>query len=414
MKQVWILNHYAAKPGSVGGTRHFHLATHLRASGWNGTVIAASVGQNGREHYDCSTKSYGYESDHGVPFLWIKTPRYSGNSWKRIANILSYTGRVFLARNTKHLPKPDIIVGSSVHPFAALSAALLARRHGVPFIFEVRDLWPQTLIEFGRLPESGFVTSAFRYLERWLYQKADRIITLLPRAVDYIAPLGIEPSKVTWLPNGVDLESFPDPGANLRKDGVFTLMYFGAHGQANGLLELIHAMALVKERTDISAIRLRMIGDGPLKSMLNDMAIESGLTDRWISFEDPVSKDRIPTIASEADAFVIPVRDLPGLYKYGISMNKIFDYLAGRRPIIIATDSINNPVDEAECGITIPPGDPEALAQAILSVANMPLEQRNELGARGRRHVETKYGYDRLADQLAQLLDESVSQTRTF
>ncbi len=372
-------------------------------------MIAASVGQNGRDQYICSKGTCGYESYEGVPFLWIKTPKYEGNSWKRIANILSYTGRVLFARNTQQLPKPDIIVGSSVHPFAALSAAFLARRYGVPFVFEVRDLWPQTLIEFGRLRESSLVTIAFRYLERWLYRNADRIIVLLPRAVDYIAPLGVEPRKITWLPNGVDLASFPNPGANSDKDAVFTLMYFGAHGQANGLDDLISAMALVKDCTETTAICLRMIGDGPLKPMLQDKAIELGLNDRWISFEDPVPKEKIPSLASEADAFVITVRDLPGLYRYGISMNKLFDYLAGSRPVIIATASINNPVDEAGCGITIPPGDPEALAQAILSVANMPLEQRNELGARGRRHVETKYGYDRLADQLAQLLDECVS-----
>ncbi len=410
MKHVWVLNHYATEPDGAGGTRHFHLADRLVSFGWQATLIAASVELNTGRQRLAPKEKLRRETLKGVPYLWIRTPEYQGNGVGRMLNMLAYTWRVLLPSYTRGLPKPDVVIGSSVHPFAALSASWLARRHGTPFIFEVRDLWPQTLIDLGRLRERSLIASVFRFLERWLYRRADRIIVLLPRAVDYIAPLGIDPKKVVWVPNGVDVQGFPDPGAKLKVGDPFTLMYYGAHGQANGLDVLIRAMELVKERIAHPFIRLRMIGDGPLKPSLRQMAVAAGLEGNWVVFEDPVPKDQIPNIASQADAFVITVLDVPGLYRYGISMNKLFDYLAGHRPVVIASAAVNNPVDEAGCGLTVPPGNPDALAKAIVSLASMSLGQRNMMGARGRRHVEAAYDYGELANRLAGLLDECVTQ----
>lgn len=410
MKHVWILNHYAAEPGGVGSTRHFHLARNIASFGWQATLIAASVELNSGRQRLAAKENWRLETLNGVPFLWIRTPEYQGNGVGRMLNMLAFAWRVLLPSYTGSLQKPDIVIGSSVHPFAALSGAWLARRYRIPFIFEVRDLWPQTLIELGRLRARSLTARLLRFLERWLYHRADRIIVLLPRAVDYIAPLGIDPAKVVWVPNGIDVRDFPDPGAKLEADGLFTLMYFGSHGQANGLDVLIRAMELVKEREGNQSIRLRMIGDGPLKPTLQRMAVAAGLEGSWVVFEDSVPKDKIPEIASQADAFVITVLDVPGLYQYGISMNKLFEYLAGHRPVVIASAAVNNPVDEAGCGLTVPPGNPEALASAILSLSNMSLEQRNMMGTRGRRHVESVYEYGELAGRLAGLLDDCMIQ----
>jgi len=412
MKRVWMLNHYAVEPGSSGGTRHYHLAEHLQAYGWRANILAASVEFNsGRQRLKLHEK-HRLETFEGIPFSWVRTPQYKGNGGGRMLNMLTYSWRVLIPATTRDLDRPDAVIGSSVHPFAALAGAFLARRHHVPFVFEVRDLWPQTLIDLGRLRERSVMAKVMRWLEKWLYRRADRIVTLLPRAVDYIAPLGIDPAKVVWISNGVDLKDFPDPGpCDSRREGVFTLMYFGAHGQANGLDVLLKAMALIRSRDDSPRVHLRMVGDGPLKPSLQLMAQEIGLDSEWITFEDAVKKREIPRIAAEADAFVITVLPMPELYRYGISMNKLFDYLAGRRPIIIASAAANNPVDDAQCGMTVSPGDPVALAQAIIAMAHTPAAQREAWGVRGRRHVEEKYGYDRLAARLAEVLDECVAMS---
>ena len=407
MKNVWILNHYAQEPSGAGGTRHFHLAEHLQAYGWHATIIAASVEhQSGHQRLEPNEKK---RCDYfkGVPFLWVRTPEYQGNGGGRMRNMLAYTWAVLQRSTTAKLPRPDVVIGSSVHPFAAVAGALLSRRYKVPFIFEVRDLWPQTLVDMGRLQEDSFMTWALRKLELWLYRRAARTVVLLPRAWEYITPLGIPKERVVWIPNGVDLSLFPrSTVADTAKDH-FTLMYFGAHGQANGLDNVLHAMKHVQEQSNGRNIHLRMIGDGPLKPSLVEQASEMGLTN--VSFEPPVAKSQIPALAAQADAFVIAVLNLPGLYRYGISMNKLFDYLAAEQPILIASNGANNPVEDAQAGLTVPPGQPQALAEAIVKIANTPLPERQRMGRAGRDYVEQNHGFEQLAGRLAAVLDDACT-----
>lgn len=411
MKNVWILNHYAVKPGAPGGTRHYSLAKNLLVYGWNASIVAASVEHLSGQQQLRLGKNVRLENCEGVPFLWLRTPAYRGNSGGRLRNMLSYAFRAWLPATTLDLPKPDTVIGSSVHPFAAVAGALLARRFRVPFVFEVRDLWPQTLIDLGRITDRGFVARMMRCLERWLYRRADRIVTLLPRAVDYITQLEIPASKVVWIPNGVDLSSFPDPGPPYEVKGrLFTLMYFGAHGQANGLDNILHAMKLLQDAPANQQVRLRMIGDGPVKRALQNLAGQLNLTN--VSFEEPVTKSDIPALAVQADAFVISVLDKPNLYRYGMSMNKLFDYLAGRRPIVMASAAVNDPVRDAGAGITVPPGDPVALAGAIRRMVELPLSERMLMGAAGRRYVEQNNDFKMLAGKLAATLDDCVSHAR--
>ena len=162
MKNVWILNHYAQEPGGAGGTRHYSLAKHLVDYGWKASIIAASVELNtGRQRLSPGEKRR-LSKFGNVPFLWVRTPRYKGNGGGRMINMLMYSLRVLLPWTTRKLDRPDVIIGSSVHPFAAAAGAILARRFRVPFVFEVRDLWPQTLVDLGRLQEKSIITGWLR------------------------------------------------------------------------------------------------------------------------------------------------------------------------------------------------------------------------------------------------------------
>ncbi|RJF95879.1 glycosyltransferase family 4 protein [Noviherbaspirillum saxi] len=413
MKTVWILNHYAIEPGTAGITRHFDLAVNLRHHGWQAIIIASSVEHITGTQRLSAHELHRQETYADVPFLWIRTPEYQGNGMRRILNMLTYTGRVLMPMYTKKLPKPDVIIGSSAHPLTGLAGSLLAQRHRVPFIFEVRDLWPQTLIEFGRLRKGSLMARMLGKLERWLYQCATRIIVVLPYAGDYIASLGIAREKAVWIPNGVNLSPsacvVPPPAAASDYPSPtlpFVLMYFGAHGQANGLVPLVHAMKLVADRVGTTALTLRMIGNGPLKPELMELAQSLGITN--ISFEPPVPKHTVPALAAQADAFVITILGLPGLYRYGISMNKIFDYLAAARPVVIASNAANNPVHDAGAGLTVPPADPERLADAILQLFHTPQPERLRMGEAGRRYVEEHHGSDRLAARLAATLEDCL------
>lgn len=397
-KSVWVLNHYAMEPSGAGGTRHYSLARHLGQNGWDAELFASSIEYNtGRQRLK-EGEEYKREVIEGVPFTWVMCPPYQGNGAGRMRNMLTFSWKMLRADAVRVLPEPDIVIGSSVHPFAAWAGALLAKRYRVPFVFEVRDLWPQTLVDMGTLSDKGLTTRLLRMLEKWLYRKASRIVVLLPEAHRYICPLGIPAEKIAWIPNGVELDDYPPPPAKKEAE-KFTLMYFGAHGGANGLDNLLDAMKLLKDEP----VELRLIGDGPAKEGLLEKAREEDIAN--VSFEDPVPKSAIRALASEADIFLFNLIDAP-VFNFGISSNKLFDFMAAARPIVFCCDSSNNPVAEAEAGITVPPSDLEALAEAVKSLVAMTPEGRRELGQRGREYVEKMHAFSNLAAKLSSVLDE--------
>lgn len=401
MKTVWIVNHYAEEPEGAGGGRHYSLARHLLGQGWKTFIVGASIEHlTGRQRLEQAEKAR-LEEHGGVPFLWLKTPSYSGNGLDRIRNMLTFCARALVPANLAGLERPDVIIGSSIHPFAAWAALRLARRHNVPFVFEVRDLWPQALIEMGRLKEKSPVAYFMRRLEKHLYNSAEKIIVLWPNAGDYIGALGIDRRKVLWLSNGIDLDEWPEWAPAPAKDD-FTLMYFGAHGGANGLDNVIRAMSLVQASPQGARIRLRMVGDGPQKPALQELAHQVGA--RNIVFEPPVSKSAIPALAAEADGFVFNLIDAP-MFQYGISPRKLFDFMAAGRPTIFCCRATNDPVQEAGGGLSVEPGNPRILADAILRLAAIPPLQREAMGQAARRHVSAHYSYEMLAKRLAEALN---------
>lgn len=394
MKNVWILNHYAQEPGAFGGTRHFDLAKYLAEFGWRASIIAAGTELNTGRQRLAAHEAQRLDVFDGVDFLWVATPPYQGNGLGRLKNMAAYSLRA-LGKATDLLPRPDAIIGSSVHPLAAWSGLRLASRFNVPFFFEVRDLWPETLIDMGTIGRNHPIAIAMRALEGHLYRRADRIITLLPHAYRYIRRFDVPEDKLLWLPNGIDLDRFPPPEPP-APSSTFTFMYFGAHGGANGLDNVIAAMRLVRDQP----IRLRLIGDGPSKAAL----VKSAADLPNVSFEAPVPKDAIPALAAKADSFVFNLIDAP-VFNYGISSNKLFDFMAAGRPILFACNASNNPVEDAKAGITVPPANPGQLADAMLKMAGMPAAERIQMGQNGRSYVENHHDFRGLAKRLAAILD---------
>jgi glycosyltransferase involved in cell wall biosynthesis len=403
-RHVWILNHYASEPTGSGGTRHHCLSKNLPAHNWQATIIAASFEHNtGRQRLKKSDP-FRIEVHEGVRYQWLNTPAYSGNGIRRVMNMVVYMIRALQPKNLNDLAKPDLIIGSNVHLLAVLSAWVLSRRQKVPFFFEVRDLWPETLIQLGRIKRHSLMSFLLRMVEKFLYLRSKNIVVLLPKAEEYIASRGVSREKVAWVPNGVDIDRFPFYPR--RPSDVFTLMYFGAHGQANGLETIIRAFAaFIKRRTSPKCI-LRMVGDGPLKNSLIELSRSLNL-EGAIRFEPPVRKVDIPQLAGSADAFILNMHDLP-LYRFGISLNKLFDFLAAGRPVIFASNSINNPVRDANAGFCLPADDVQAMTKAIEEVVCMPPLKLQQIGLNGRMHVEKNYDYKMLAFQLAQVLSKAV------
>ena len=408
-KNIWILNHYAVPPGMAGGTRHYSLARILVQHGYQVTILASNWHRFSKQRTPLEKGAqWAKEEIDGVQFVWLRTPPYTENDWRRVVNWLSYMVRAIvqgrkLSRVSAEIGKPDVIIGSSVHLLAVVAAYYLARHYRAHFVMEVRDLWPQTLVDMGALGERNPLTWLLRQLERFLYVRAEKIISLLPYAHEYICSMGISPEKVVWIPNGVDLSLWQGvaPVASESKGSGFTVMYAGAHGAANALDTLVRAASIVQGlgRRDI---RFVLIGEGPEKPRLQALAKRLQLEN--IEFRDHLPKAQIPAVLMAADACAYTLQNLP-LFAYGVSSNKLFDYLAAARPILFAVNARNNVVEEANCGLSLPPADPQALAEGIIKLANMPLEEREAMGRRGREYVEQNHDFAVLAGKLEALIE---------
>jgi len=401
-KNIWIFNHYAITPALPGGTRHFDFAKELVKRGYKVSIFASSFlhGQFKviREH---SVNNFMVEEYDGIRFVWIKTFPYYRNDLRRIINMLSYSVRAYKVAKKINVEKPDIIIGSSVHLFAVFAAYLISKKYKVPFIMEVRDLWPQTLIDMG-VPKWHPFVIILGFLEKFLYKKANKIIVLLPKANMYMENLGVSPDKIIWIPNGVDLRRFDKSNNQIENDkSSFIITYMGAIGMANNLDVIIEVAEILKE--SYKELKFLLVGEGPEKDRLAKIVKNKNLHN--VEFKENIPKDKVSEILCNSDALFFHLKDTP-VFNYGISSNKLFDYLASGKPIIFASNSINNPVEEAKAGITVPPNNPQAIAQAIIKLYKMSDEDRKEIGINGRKYVEKNHSIAILVDKLEKVIKE--------
>lgn len=405
--RCWWINHYAIPPSEPGGTRHYSMAKKLRAHGIEVTIIASSFNYVQRKERLDQHESCRVQVIDGVPFVWLRTRAYGGNSISKLLNMLSFARH--LRRRYPQFPieKPDIVIGSSPHPFAAEEARKIAHHFQVPFCLEVRDLWPQTLIDVGGLSPMHPVVLWMRRIEMRLYRSAKRILTLLPKSQKYFESFGVAPSAIKWVPNGIDRDMIPTYQAP-PDDGCFRVMFVGIHGLVYGLETVIEAASIVQKDTSKAHIRFILVGDGPQKQGLIDRANLAGLSN--IEFRDSVPKSDIYCVMQEAGAFLMPLKRSE-VHAYGISPNKIFDYMSVERPIIFAAESSVNQVEEAHAGITIPPEDASELARAVLELEQMSPVERKQMGARGRVWLEAQFDLDSLTEALADALREALADS---
>ena len=394
---IWILNHYAGTPDTTHATRPYDLSKELVTRGHSVTIFASSFSEYSlREERLQPGERWKTEKCDGVRFIWLKTFPYKGNDWRRVTNMVSYAWRAFwIGKGFEE--KPDVIIGTCVHPLAVLSAYVLSIFKRSRFFCEITDLWPQTLVDMGALSERSPITWGLRVLEKFLYRKAERIVVLMPHGDDYITNLGISGDRIVWIPSCVDLSRYDGIG---QYDGgssdTFTIMYLGRHGMANALEAILKAATLQQDEGE-SNVRFVFVGEGAEKPNLIELSGDLGL--RNVEFRDPVPKNEISQVMGEADAFILSLRDSP-LYKYGINPNKLCDYLASGRPILFAGNASNNPVEEAKAGITVPPENPEALARAITRLMAMKPEERIQMGKNGLEYVKKHHDIRVVADKL--------------
>jgi len=407
MPEIWMINHYAISPDLPGGTRHFDFACELSKKGYRVRIFACDVilGKS-EEHAKLEEReSYSVENINGVEFVWIRAATYERNNWRRSWNMLTFSYNCYKI-GCKFKDKPEVIIGSSPHPFAAFAATKLSRKLKVKFFLEIRDLWPQVIIDMGKLNQHHPITQAMRLLEKYLYRVADKIIVLAEGSKKYlIEKSGIKESKILYLPNGVHLNNFSckEDRDILRKFynfTKFTLIYTGAHGPANSLDTILRAADRLRENKDIEIV---LVGAGILKEKLLKQAKEMKLNN--VKFFNSIPKNEIPGILSAADAAINTLKKVK-VFSYGVSPNKIFDYMAARKPIICAVEGeMAGKVEKIGCGISAIPENEKSMADAIIHLVNLPHNELKKMGDNGYEEIKENYSREKLAQKLVGLIE---------
>jgi glycosyltransferase involved in cell wall biosynthesis len=397
---IWIVNQYTGSPRHGMEYRHYYLGRLMAERGLTVVVVSGSYSHLFTRAPDVSAR-YTREAIDGLTYCWIAVPRYgAATSGGRVLNMVAFA-LWLVGLPTTRLPRPDAILVSSPSPFPIVVAARWARRWNARLVFEVRDIWPLSLREIAGVPRLHPLMVAMQWCEDYAYRAADRVVSVLPMAAEHMVSRGMAPEKFRYLPNGIDLHAAdvagaaPDAVADAVRPGAFTVGFIGTLGTANAVETLIDAARLL----DADRFRVVIVGHGHERDRL--MRRAEGL--RNVTFVGPIPKEQVVAAMHLFDACYVGYRR-SSLYRFGISPNKLFEYMAAARPIVLAADASNLPVDEAQCGRTVPPEDPTALAAAIRSLAACPAAERARLGANARAYVAARHDYAVLADELTGIL----------
>lgn len=384
----------------AGGTRHAEFARYLARQGHRVTVITSRV-----SYLTGGEAAKGDEGADGVTILRVATLSGLHRSFvRRMFNFMSFTWSAFWAG--LRVKDVDVVWGTTPPIFQAASAWALARLKRARFLLEVRDLWPAFAVAVGVL-RNPILIAASQWLERFLYRHADTLLVNSPGFVAHVKQHGAR--EVRIVPNGTDASMF-DPntdGAAFREkhklEGKFVALYAGAHGLSNDLGVMLNA---ADELRDDKRIALVLVGDGKDKPKLQAQAVQMQLPN--LHFIEPLPKQQMATALAAADVCVAILKPLK-LYAT-VYPNKVFDYLAAGRAVVLAIDgAIRQVVEDADAGVFVQPGDPLALASTLRQLADQPARVR-QMGASGRAYLETHFERAALAGQLEAVLLETAAK----
>lgn len=408
--KIMLIEHYAGSDKMGMEFRPYYMAREWTRLGHEVVIVAASY-THLRKVNPTVENDFDEELIDGVRYVWLKTPEYHGNNAGRGKNIAAFVLKLLRgAKNMARKYRPDAVIASSTYPLDIWPAAKIAKRAGAGLFFEIHDLWPLTPMEMGHLPKWNPVIMVLQAAENYAYRHADRIISILPNANEYIALRGYDAGKMVYVPNGVLTpgseqqpagEDEPAVAAlrRLHDEGWFLVGYTGNHSVSNSLEYFIEASRLLRGEK----VKIVLVGGGNYKETLVRRAKEAGCED--VLFLDPVPKASMGALLDTLDACYMGL-SRSNLFRYGVSPNKMFDYLLAAKPVIYAVEAPNNPVRDADCGVTVPVGDSEKIAAAIRTLRDAGEEGRRAMGERARAYVLKNHNYDMLAKRYLAALEE--------
>ncbi len=406
--RILVIHQNYLLPDGPGGSRFNEMARFWAQRGHEVTVIAGTVNYStGRSATPYRGRWITREQDGAVNVLRCYTPAtysrgFLGRMWAFFGFMVSACWAVL------RVPRPDVVIASSPPLTTALPGWVASRWRGdpIPWVFEVRDLWPESAITTGVLKERSFMARFLYRLEAWAYREADRINVLTPAfREDLLRRELVHPGRIVFVPNGADVRHFqPGPRDNEARRALgwgdrTVVLYAGAHGRANALHQLVEAAEHLKSRTDLL---IACVGDGPERGVLEAEVRRRGLTN--LVFHGPQPKERMPAIVQACDIGLAVLQNNPTFRT--VYPNKVFDYMACARPTILAIDGAARQLvcEQAGAGVFAAPEDSVSIAQRIVDLAGDE-DRRRRMGERGRAWVFAHATREALAERYAVILE---------
>lgn len=374
---IWLINHYAVPPMYYPLARQTNFAKYLMRMGHEVKIFAASTVHNSNKNLIEDSTPYREETVDGVSYVYIKCLDYQDNGLKRIYNMCQFAWK--LPGVCRHFSKPDAIVATSMPPTSCAMGIHIARKYGCKGVAEIADLWPESIIAYDIAGPHNPAVIALRWLEKWIYQKADAVVFTMEGGYDYIREQhwekAVPESKVFAINNGVDLEVFREnaqryqiENEDLEDPDTFKVVYTGSIRKVNNLGLLLDAAQKVTN----PKIRFLIWGGGDELESLRKRVEEEKITN--VKFQGKVEKKYVPSIVCKADLNIAHNNPTP-LFRFGISFNKLFDYLAAGKPVLSDFPCKYNPAVQYGAGMEVAEPTAENIARAIENCAQLSPEE---------------------------------------
>jgi len=413
---IWILNHYAVPQKYYYLARSYNFAQELIKRGHSVTIFAASSVHNSDINLITDGSLYREMSEDGINYVLFYGRQYEGTGKDRIINHIDVAWKMF-----RHCPKfvskygnPDVIFASAGQTFTLVAGIKLAKKFGVKCVSEVTDLWPESFVEYDLISRKNPILKMLYAGECWVYEKSDAVIFSMEGGADYIREHGwdkehggpIDMGKIHHINNGVDLEKFNTnkkefvyTDSDLDNPKLFKVVYTGSIRKANKVEELVEVAKLLKEQ-DANNVKLMLWGAGDYVDLVQKRIDDNGLDN--IIIKGFVEKKYIPSILEKSDLNIYVLTKSP-LFRFGLSLNKSFEYFASAKPVLASANSGYSIIDRYQCGVCLDEFTPEKMAEEIVRFANMPKEEYESYCRNADRAAED-YDFKKLTDKLIKIL----------
>ncbi|WP_270542610.1 glycosyltransferase family 4 protein [Butyricimonas paravirosa] len=394
---ILLIDHYAGNPELGMEFRPYYLAKEWVNQGHQVLLIGATY-----SHLRKRQPQEGMQKVNGINYYWIKTNVYRGNGIGRIISMFVFVFKLmFGLKRIYDSFKPNMVIASSTYPLDIYPARKIAQHYKAKLIYEVHDLWPLSPMELGGYSKWHPFIVLMQRAENFAYKYSDQVVSLLPNALDHMKKHGLADGKFIYIPNGFDRAEWENNEENkycqhhnflkeLRNSGKKILGYVGGHSKSNALDFLLDAMKLINDE-DIVCV---LVGDGQEKMRLVQRTKREKISN--VVFLDSVFKNEIPSLLADMDVLYIGWENNP-LYRFGISPNKLIDYMLSGKPILHSVNAANDWVAELDCGVSVPAENPKAIVQGVEYLFSLNKDILLAKGGRGNEYAMKHFDYSILA-----------------